>query len=52
MFQILGGVESSRKSLDYLLSTRKAGRIVGIVIGGKFLLILSLLFLKTTTDKK
>ncbi|KAI6176514.1 Acyltransferase [Aphelenchoides bicaudatus] len=30
----LGGVESSPRSLEYLLRSRKAGRIVGIVIGG------------------
>ncbi|KAI6238652.1 Acyltransferase [Aphelenchoides fujianensis] len=30
----IGGVMSSRESLDYLLRTKSAGRMIGIVIGG------------------
>jgi hypothetical protein len=30
----LGGVESSSKSLKYLLESQKSGRIIGIVVGG------------------
>ncbi|CAD5214510.1 unnamed protein product [Bursaphelenchus okinawaensis] len=31
---LLGGCESSRRSLDYLLSSQSIGRCIGIVVGG------------------